>query len=188
MSEMTGVVQEIQTRDVSGGKKAYNVVIAGQAFGAGLYAPKCKVGDYVKFEIDESRGYKNIARNSLKVSANKPTAEQLAESAATAPKKSTTGASVDQRQDTISRQAALNSATAFMQLLHDADSLGLPAASNKGKRQEALELMLKQYMKEFYEFNTGVAFKDIAPSSAKTETTDAPSEEEVEAPADDQWQ
>jgi hypothetical protein len=183
MADMTGVVQEVQTRDVSGGKKAYNIVVGGQSYGVGLYAPKCKVGDYVKFEIDESRGYKNVARNSLKVSANKAPAEAMAEAEATAPRKTSTGGSVDTRQDTISRQAAMNTAIQFMTLLQSAGVL--PAATAKGKGQESLELMLKQYSKDFYEMNTGVVYKDITPG---TKNDDVPVETaEQSAPSDEKW-
>lgn len=182
MSEVSGVVQEVQTRDVSGGKKAYNIVVAGQAYGAGLYAPKCKVGDYVKFAVDESRGYKNVERGSLKVSANKPPAEALAEAAATAPKKNSVGGSFDTRQDTISRQAAMNTAIQFMQLLQATGQL--PVSGAKGKGQESLELMLKQYTADFYETNTGLKYKDISPSADEAKTSDS---EEASAPSDEKW-
>src|SRR5687768_13750341 len=101
MAEQTGIIQEIRVKDVAGGKKAYDIVVAGQAFGVGLFAPKAKVGDYVKFEIDESRGYKNVARNSLKVSTNKPPAEAIAEADATKPAQSTAGGSVDMKQEVV---------------------------------------------------------------------------------------
>lgn len=188
MAEITGVVQDIVTRDVAGGKKSYDIVIAGQKYGAGLYAPKCKAGDYVKFELDDSRGYKNVGRNTLKVSANKPPAEALAEAAATAPKVSSTGASFDGRQDVISRQAAMNTAIQFLTLAAGQDALGLPAATAKGKRIEVLEGMLAKYTQEFYESNTGVKWKDISPAAADaTPEAEAEEVEEVEAPTDSEW-
>lgn len=190
MTEMTGVVQEIRPKAVAGGKTAYDVVVGGQAYGYGLYAPKAKAGDYVKFEIDESRGYKNVARNSLKVSPNKPPAEALAAAEASAPKVSSTGGSFDTRQDSISRQAASNTAIAFMQLLAGADALGLPTGA-KGNKQAALEDMLHKYESEFYERNTGVKWKDISPSLDKGEAMAKPLPEadkvEVAAPADEEW-
>jgi hypothetical protein len=185
MAEITGVVQDIVTRDVAGGKKSYDIVVAGQKYGAGLFAPKAKVGDYVKFELDESRGYKNVARNSLKVSANKPPAEALAEAAATKP---AAGGGYDNRQDTISRQAAANTAVAFMTLLSANEALGLPAATAKGKRQEVLEAILAKYTEFFYEENTGNKYKSINPSAAKTEEAPADEAEEVDdTPPDSEW-
>lgn len=188
MADITGIVQEIKTRSVAGGKTSYDVVVGGQAYGAGLYAPKCKVGDYIKFELDDSRGYKNVGRNSMKVSANKPPAEAMAEAAATAPKQSTTGGSFDSRQDAISRQAASNTAISFMTLLNVAGAL--PVATAKGKAQETLEAILHKYEQEFYERNTGVKWKNISPGADETvavETTAPTPAPEVAAPADDEW-
>lgn len=185
MAEITGIVQEIQVRDVKGGKKGYDLVVGGERYGYGLYAPKCQVGDYVKFGLDESRGYKNVERNTLRVSKNKPSTEALAEAAATAPKQSAGGGSVDMKQEIISRQSALNSAIDFMTLLHANDALGLPASA-KGKKQEVLESMLAKYMAEFYERNTGVAYKDITPGK-KEETVDSP-EAVDDTPVDDEWE
>lgn len=190
MAKITGVLQDIQSRPVSGGKTGYDIVVAGQKYGYGLFAPKVKINDYVEFELDDSRGYKNVARNSLKASAFKPSAEEVAVAEATAPKKSTTGASFDTRQDTISRQAAMNTAIQFMTLAASQDALGLPAASAKGKRLETLEGMLYKYSADFYEANTGVKFKSIAPSSNEEA---APTTEVVEdssaatSPADSDW-
>lgn len=186
MTDITGIVQEIRTKPTSSGKPAYDLVVGGQAYGAGLYAPKCKVGDYVKFELDESRGYKNVARNSLKVSSGKPPAEAVAAAEATAPKVSTTGGTVDMKQEVISRQSALNSAIAFMQLASSNDALGLPKTDTKGKKLEALETLLHKFVAEFYEENTGVAYKSIAPN-AKVDEEEAGEGEEDVAAADDQW-
>lgn len=190
MAEITGVLQEIQSRPVSGGKTGYDIVVAGQKYGYGLYAPKAKVGDYVKFDLDDSRGYKNVARNTLKVSANKAPPEAMAEAEATAPKKSTTGGSFDTRQDTISRQAAMNTAIQFMVLAASQDALGLPAAGAKGKRLEVLEGMLDKYTQEFYESNTGVKWKSIAPDKAEDKVeapVTAEDEPAAETPTDEQW-
>lgn len=186
MAEITGVVQDIVVRDVAGGKKSYDIVVAGQKYGAGLYAPKCVVGDYVKFELDEARGYKNVGRGSLKVSKNKPPAEALAEAAATTIT-STKGNSFDLRQDTISRQAALNSALAFVTILGNADALGLPAAGAKGKKAETLEALVDKYTQEFYERNTGTKWKDIAPSASETEVAPAEVIEDTPTPPDSEW-
>lgn len=187
MAEISGVVQEIKTT-ARGGKTVYDVIVGGQAYGAGFYAPKCATGDYVKFDLDTSRGYQNIARNSLKVSKNKAPAEAVAVAEATMPSKSSTGASVDHKQEVISRQSALNSALAFMAVLAQADALGLPAASAKGKRIEVLEAMLAKYKQEFYESSTGVKYKEISPSAKAVVDESAAEYEEVAAPEDSEWE
>lgn len=184
---ITGIVQEVKTIS-RGGRTAYDIVVGGETYGAGLYAPKCKQGDYVKFDLDDSRGYKNVARNSLKVSANKPPAEAVEEAKATAPKKTTTGGSVDTRQDTISRQSALNSAIAFMSLLSANDALGLPKSDTKGKRMEALELMLHKYEQQFYESNTGVKWQSISPSKPAQDEAEAEAPDPEADTSDDAWE
>jgi len=181
---ITGIVQEIKSRGVSGGKTSYDIVVAGQEYGAGLYAPKCKEGDYVKFDLDESRGYKNVGRNSLKVSANKPPAEAVAAAAASpAP----TGGS--DRQDTISRQSASNTALQLLAILSTNEALGLPASAKGGAKAKAIETILSKYTQMFYEQNTGTAWKDIAPKQEEENAPDAEAEEapEAEAPADEEW-
>lgn len=184
---VTGVVQEIQKRSVAGGKTAYNIVVAGKSYGAGLYAPKCSEGDYVKFDVDESRGYANVARNSLKVSANKPPAEAVAEAQASAPKQNSAGGSVDSRQDSILRQSSMNYAIAYLAVLAQAGALAVP--STKGKQQEYVDLLRKKYTQEFYEANSGVAYKDISPNQVKVDEAgeeEAPFDE-ADAPADSEW-
>lgn len=180
-----GVVQAIETRSVAGGKTAYNVVVAGQSYGAGLYAPKAREGDYVQFEVDDSRGYKNVARGTLKVSTGKPPAEAVAEAAATAPQRTASGGVVDNRQDTISKQAALNSAIAFLSVAQSAEALGLPKTDTKGQRIAALDAMLVKYTQDFYQQSTGNEWKGKTILSED----DAPASDEVpEAPEDQPWE
>ena len=182
MSTVTGIIQEIQAKQVAGGRTVYNIVVAGQSYGAGLYPPKAKEGDYVKFEVDESRGYKNVAARSLQVSKNKPPAEAVAAASSAKPMSS------DARQETISRQAASNTAVAYIQALINAGAVAAP--STKGKAQEYFDIMLEMYTKKFYESNTGAEWKDISPASkpASEAAEDAPPFDVEDAPADDQWQ
>lgn len=177
MSQVSGVIQAIETRSVAGGKTAYSIRVAGESYGAGLYAPKAKEGDYVTFGLDESRGYKNVERGTLKVGKAPAGAAAAAQQAATytAPK-----GGFDARQDAISRQAASNTAIAFLELAVKAEALALP----KTKRQEALETYLHKYEQMFYERNTGVAWKDISPNKAEESEEE---EAEVETPDDEQW-
>lgn len=183
MGSVTGVIQEIQKRSVSGGRTAYNIVVAGESYGVGLYPPKAKEGDYVKFDVDEARGYKNVARNSLKVSTKAPPAEAVAEAKATAGKQ-------DAKQDIIERQSAANTAVAFLAVAQAADALGLPKTDAKGKRLEALEALFKKYTTALYEQNTGKEWKDIAPSGSPEPEVEEHAQDEAAAAAaeaDDGW-
>lgn len=185
-NEITGIIQEIRTKPVAGGKSAYDIVVGGQAYGNGLYPPKAKVGDYVRFTVDDSRGYKNVARNSLQVSKNKPPAEAVAQAAATTPQVNSAGASFDGRQDSIVRQSSMEYAIRFLGVLAQAGALAVP--TTKGKGQEYMDTLRKKYTQEFYEHNTGLVYKDISPNQSKAEDVaeeDAPFD--TDSPADGEW-
>lgn len=182
MSQVSGIIQDIQTRSVAGGKTAYNLVVGGESYGAGLYAPKAKVGDYVTFGVDESRGYKNVERGTLKV--GKAPAGASAPAPVASAKQTFSAGGFDARQDAISRQAASNTAIAFLDFLVKADALALP----KTKRQEAAETYLHKYEQMFYERNTGQTWKDISPNKKDDEEyADAGEDEELADPQDDNW-
>lgn len=178
---MKGVIQAIETRSVAGGKTAYGIKVAGTTYGAGLYAPKAKEGDYVQFTVDDSRGYKNVERGTLKVLPNKPTEHQ--EAPAKTGYSKPASSSFDARQDAISRQAASNTALAYLTLQQAAGCLPLPA--KKADIATALDALLKETTVAFYEQNTGVVWKDIGPK--KGEAADESDEQETADPADESW-
>ena len=193
MAQVKGVVQAIEQKEVSGGRTAYSLRVGGQSYGAGLFKPKCSEGDYVTFEEERNGNYKNIARNSLKVSDYKPAPED-----APAPTKSaakSTGVDWDakakadaERQDTISRQASSNSAIAFMQIMSANDALGLPKSTAKGAQAKALTALLRKLEVEFYERNTGKVWVDITPNQKQeNEQADGDEDQEEGAPSDEGW-
>lgn len=186
-NEITGIIQEVRNKSVAGGRNAYDIVVGGQTYGYGLYPPKAKQGDYVRFTVDESRGYKNVARNSLMVSKNKPPAEAVAEAQASAPKKNAAGESVDSRQDSILRQSSMNYAIAYLGVLAQAGALAVP--TTKGKGQEYMDTLRKKYTQEFYEANSGLVWKDISPNQSTAEDggeESAPFETDT-TPDDGEW-
>lgn len=167
---ITGIIQAIETRQVAGGRTAYNIIVGGESYGAGLFKPKANEGDYVQFTLDDSRGYKNVARNSLKVSTNKPSPEAVQEAKATAPARAADGSVTtlkeqkrqeweEKKQEIIARQSARNTAISYLSVLAAADALGLPASGTKGKKQEALDALLSKYTQEFYTESTGQEWK-----------------------------
>ena len=192
MAQVKGVVQAVETREVSGGRTAYSVRVGGQSYGAGLFKPKCKEGDYVTFEEERNGNYKNIARGSLKVSDYKPSPEE--EKVETKPYTPNSGgvdwdakAKADaERQDTISRQASSNSAIAFMQIMSDNDALGLPKTDTRGAKAKALTALLRKLEVEFYERNTGKTYVDITPSAEQPVEKEEDEESFEEAASSDQ--
>ena len=193
MAQVKGVVQAIEQKEVSGGRTAYSLRVGGQLYGAGLFKPKCSEGDYVTFEEERNGNYKNIARNSLKVSDYKPAPEDNPAPAKSAAK--STGVDWDakakadaERQDTISRQASSNSAIAFMQIMSANDALGLPKSTAKGAQAKALTALLRKLEVEFYERNTGKVWVDITPNQKQeNEQADGDEDQEEGAPSDEGW-
>lgn len=177
---ITGIVQEVIKKPVSGGRTGYDLVVAGETYGVGLYPPKCKEGDYIKFDLDESRGYKNVARNTLKVSAGKPPAEVVAASTA-APKPAAAGS----REDSIMRQSSMNYAIQWIGAMATAGALAVP--TTKGKGQEYMDTLRKKYTQEFYEANAGIVYKDISPNPSPAEDAGEEEVPEDDTPADGEW-
>lgn len=180
MTTVTGVIQQIQTRSVAGGTKtAFDIYVNGQKYGAGLFAPKAKEGDYVSFEATQGQYGWDVVARSLKVGKT-PFGEQAAPPVS----RSANGTpSFDKKQDAISRQAASNTAIAFLQLLAAQDALPVPTSKSKGDKQAVIETLLQGYEKRFYEANTGQVWKDVSPASSKTETPVAGPQVE-----DDTWE
>lgn len=162
-NEISGVIQKIDTRKVSNGTKtAYDIYVAGQKYGAGLWAPKAKEGDYVTFNANQSQYGWDVERGSLKVGKAPPAEARAATSAKVAGAVS----SFDTRQDTISRQASSNTAVAWIAALIAAGALPISTSKSKGSQQEAMDVLRQQYEKEFYEANTGNEWKDIRPKTS----------------------
>ena len=193
MAQVKGVVQAIETREVSGGRTSYTLKVAGEGYSAGLFKPKCKEGDYITFEVAMNGNYKNVARNSLSVSDYKPAPEDTPAPTKSAAK--STGVDWDakakadaERQDTISRQASSNSAIAFMQIMSANEALGLPKSTAKGAQAKALTALLCKLEVEFYERNTGKVWVDITPKQKQeTEQADGGDEQEDGAASDEGW-
>lgn len=179
MSEVSGVIQKIETRKVANGTKtAYDIFVTGQKYGAGLWAPKAKEGDYVTFNANQSQYGWDVERGTLKVGKAPAGA-----AAAPSPVRAAVN-SFDARQDAISRQAASNTAIAWVGFLHTAGALPV-GSKTKGALQQTLDTIRMEYEKKFYEQNTGVEWKDISPNPSEDEHEDASGE--PENPDDIPW-
>lgn len=186
MSEVTGVLQDIQSRTVAGGKTAYDIVVAGQKYGAGFFKPKANVGDYVTFVEVANGNFKNVERGTLKASANKPAGYAEPSAAPAAASKSGVRAAVtsfDTRQDAISRQAASNTAIAWVTFLQNAGALNIPT-SKKGQAQAIFDTLREEYEVKFYERNTGNEWKDISPNPEQEDSAGV----EDDTPVDSPWE
>ena len=163
MAETTGIVNAIETREGNFGPQV-RVNVSGTWYDYGKFAPRgIKEGDTVKVTFTTNdRGYHKIERNGLvQVSAGTP---------ATQPVVNSGGASkptyVDNRQDTISKQAAANTAIAFVDLLIKHGGIKLPA-----KAADAYAIIsgaVSQESVRFFKENTGGTW-DLTEDSDKPE-------------------
>lgn len=177
-NELSGVIQQIKTKKVGAQQKtAYDMQIAGQWYGYGFFAPKAKEGDYVTFSATQNGNFWNIDRGSMKVGKAPTEAAKPSGNVRAAVN------TFDARQDTISRQAAANTAIEWLGFLATAGAL--PAAKNKGAAQAAFDAMREEYEKYFYERNTGNEWKDISPNPT---TYDGAESEEDASPEDQPWE
>lgn len=163
-------IQSITNRDTAYGKM-YDIQFSnGDKVGAGKFPPKGVVeGDYVQYEVTMKGQYKNLAPGSLsKISKPEGVAPP-------APARSTGGFGGDDRQEIISKQAALNSAIAFLALAQSAEALPVGAKNlAPAKRLDALVSMLNEVTSKFYHQSTGktLVIPEDAPSLSDAESGD----------------
>lgn len=158
MSTAKGVVEKIQTTDYQG-KAMYNLTVSGERYGFGSNKPKCSEGDTVTFEYEQKGAYKNGNSKTVEVVAH-ATSQPYA-SAINGP------AGVDYRgkttatQTTISKQAALNSAIAFVNGLVNLEAVpGITKTMKAEERYDIMEALVYTKTKEFYKQSTGDAFPE----------------------------
>ena len=151
MPNTQGLVSEIRTRDTSYGTM-YNFVVNGEEFGAGKFPPRgVAAGDDIEFSFEDKGRYKNLDSKSVK-KVGAPSAAQVATStAATAVASSSASA----KDATISKQAARNTAVAFMTLLGSVDALPVAASAKPAAKFEVLRGVLDKLTQEFFDFSMG---------------------------------
>lgn len=143
MSTVSGVVTEVLEfpSKFQGGKPMYTLVVNGTKYGLGKQPNTSKVGDVVKFEAVANGKYWNIDGPVTKTDTASPKVLEAEKAANPAPSKN---------QDVISRQAASNTAIAYMTLLASQNALPVPA--KKADAFEALKVMMVDLREEFLDY------------------------------------
>ena len=143
---------EVQTKQTSIGPMYDLVFDNGEKVGAGKFKPKgAEAGKYYSYEVKMNGNYKNLAPGSLRqVVAPPATSPQVQ-----APARAANGGGFDARQDTISKQAAFNTALTLVKLLQDADALPVAASAKKANKADAIEAIVMEYAAKFYKRATG---------------------------------
>jgi hypothetical protein len=164
MSTITGKVSDIKASPY-GNDTFYNFTVNGKSYGAGKFPPKgIVVGDYIEFVADTSGKYPRMDTKSVR--KVEPTADVVASSAAST---KSNGASEDKKQQTISRQAAHNTAVAFFDSLRQLDALPKPTAKS-GEKLELFLGIVDKLADHFYDRSMGVAPAASAPAAAGSDT------------------
>lgn len=141
---------EIKTKSTSAGDMYDLLFDNGEKVGVGKFKPKnAEPGKYYEYEVKMNGNFKNLAPGSLKQVVAPP-------ASAPAPAKSfSSGNSYDSRQDTISKQAAFNTAIALVKLMQDADALPIPTSVKKDKKADLIEAIVLDVAGRFYQRATG---------------------------------
>lgn len=173
MSKITGIVQEISTKDTSAGPM-YNLKVNNKNYGVGRYPPKCKQGDTVTFGVKFNGNFANVDTKDFVVeppgtapsAPEKPAAKAAPWTAAGGKDEYWVKKDLkdDARQGIISRQAALNSALQFVSILATAGAL--PAATKTKDQVAVLEGILYHYRDEFLAQATDTATAEETQSDA----------------------
>lgn len=169
-TKASGIVTEIRGRETKVGLM-YDVVVNGISYGAGKYAPRgIAAGDYITFEYTENGQYKNINTRSIrKDDAPAPAAVSAAKA-----ETRTVVAATDKRQETISKQANLNTATEIIKLQLEHGGLKFPANAKAPAVFEAIEGAVLELASRLYNLTTGETW-DTAPVRKQAASSAAPS-------------
>lgn len=150
----SGYIQAITPRETRVGIM-YDLVIDGQKIGAGKFKPKgVDVGDYVNYDVDMNGKFRNLKAGSLSKATPPAGVSKPAQSTGT-------GYSTPyvDRQEIISKQSALNSALAFVEILNTAGALPIPASKKAAEKADLIEQIVMEYTAKFYHMNTGNTFE-----------------------------
>lgn len=186
MSTVTGKVSEIN--EMSGNYGTfYTVTINNDRYNAGNYPPKYVVGDYITASYSVNGRYKKLDHKSVR----KVDPGSVPETPATSAPASTVGGAAfssrhsDNNQRVIARQAARNTAIAFMGILKDTDSLPVAKSSKPADRYEALRGILERLTTEFFSFSVG---ESPTPLTDKSSVVQAAASPAVNTGAGDPWE
>lgn len=146
---MQAFVNEILKKDTKAGTMYDFVLSDGNKVGAGKFPPKnIEVGDYIEYDVSMNGNFKNFAPGSV---------SKLDKPAGVTPPSAKPGfvPQGDKRQEVISKQAAVNTALAFVTLLSQNDALPIPKATKTADKADLIQEVVDMYTGHFYKQATG---------------------------------
>lgn len=177
MPSVTGIIEAITARPTSIGDM-YDVVVNGTKYGNGKYAPRgVNIGDTVTFDFDVKINgryeNKNIIPRTMRVVDAQPSVQT------SAPAQRSSGGvvstQVDKRQETISKQSAMNTALTLIGLQLQYGAVKLPAKAPDA--YTVLNTLFADTVARVYNLNTGDKWKltaaDFAPKQVAEDDAEA---------------
>lgn len=154
-TKASGIVSEIKSKNTKFGDM-YDVVINGTAYGHGKFPPRgIQQGDFVTFEYETKVNGQWTNHNITKGTLHKDDAPAPAAVEAAKAETRTVLATVDKRQETISKQANLNSAIALVTQQIAVGGIKFPANAKAPDVYKAFEGLVLEQAARLYNLTTG---------------------------------
>lgn len=157
---ISGQVQAIIERQTKFGPM-YDLQVNGKKYGHGKFAPRgIQQGDFVTFEVDVKQNGQytnyNVRSGTLRKDEGGTSASPQQTSApSNTAKPAFNGGGFDARQETISKQAALNTALSFANLANAAGAIPHLAKAKEADKMGLLQAVVLEYAGMFYNLSTG---------------------------------
>lgn len=174
---VSGIVESVDVKETSAGTM-YNIKVNGKSFGYGRYPPKAKAGDSITFGVKYNGQYANVDTKNVQVTPGTGAPPQKSFSSAAPSNDAGKNAYWENKekadaakQVTIERQAALNSAIAFANVIVGANLVPTPANAKPKDVVAIIESMVLHYRDVFLATSTEKATTSAVPT-AEVETMD----------------
>lgn len=189
---ISGQLSQVKAKQTSFGEM-YDLIVNGQSYGLGKYPPRgIKAGDFVTLEFEQKGNYKNVVKGSLRLDDNP--APQTAPAPAAAAPTAYAGKSAyvpfDERQEIISKQAAMNTALSLCTLAQTAGAVQFTKTAKPSDILGLVHQWVLETAQQVYKLTTGrdwdapegalSAAVGKAPSKAKAVKADSESPIPVE--------
>lgn len=197
MAKIVGQLSDIVTKQFRNGGDAVYIVVNSTEYKFGKYAPRgFSKGDFVEFEATSkpngqyenwTADYKTLRKVDASAVGNTAPAPAFDNRAGNSPSAAGSGRAGnfgDDRQETISKQAALNTSHAFFKAMVDAGAITPPTSVKKGQLLTWYKEVWHAEAAACYKLATGKTW-DISPD--KEAAPDADDFVQDELPSGDSW-
>lgn len=131
---------------------SWQILVDGKTTGFQKFQPKgVAVGDYITYDVKMNGQYENMVPGSM--------AKIDPPAGVSAPAAKAPSVIAMDRQDVISRQAALNSALSFVEILQVAGALPEGKTLSAAKKADKIEAIVMEYVQKFHLLSTGAPYE-----------------------------